>query len=186
MLERSATVEDVHDQEWPTHQECHEIREVDGGRQTDPIALVGALPASFSLPTGAERSRMALHLAFFHASWGLYRPTSFLLQKEFMVHLPAVSILKSPKFNPLWHMPVDRAHEDAMLKLTLKSGDDIRTVYLPDHASDTLVTKVLLSTICCTPAFDKFARIGLQKVANGAAVLRTGDAQHIFALSLPF
>ena len=36
---------------------------------------------------------LALHLAFYLASWGMYRGSSFLLQKDYKVHIPVVKIL---------------------------------------------------------------------------------------------
>lgn len=109
---------------------------------------------------------LALHLAFFLASWGMYRGGSFLLQKDFSVHLPVVVALRSPEFDPLWDMAASGAHEDAM-DLTLKLGNDIHSAYL--HAAHVksvtpvLVTKVLLGTVCCAPAFDTFVRMALGK-----------------------
>ena len=43
---------------------------------------------------------LALHLAFYLASWGMYRGSSFLLQKDYKVHIPVVEmILKRPSGN---------------------------------------------------------------------------------------
>ena len=36
---------------------------------------------------------LALHLAFYLASWGMYRGSSFLLQKDYKVHIPIVKII---------------------------------------------------------------------------------------------
>ena len=37
---------------------------------------------------------LALHLAFYLASWGMYRGSSFLLQKDYKVHIPVVKIIQ--------------------------------------------------------------------------------------------
>lgn len=36
---------------------------------------------------------LALHLGFYLASWGMYRGSSFLLQKDYKVHVPIVKII---------------------------------------------------------------------------------------------
>lgn len=45
---------------------------------------------------------LALHLAFYLASWGMYRGSSFLLQKDYKVHIPVVKIIQEKKYNPLF------------------------------------------------------------------------------------
>ena len=37
---------------------------------------------------------LALHLAFYLASWGMYRGSSFLLQKDYKIHIPIVRIIQ--------------------------------------------------------------------------------------------
>lgn len=43
---------------------------------------------------------LALHLAFYLASWGMYRGSSFLLQKDYKVHIPIVKIIMEKQYNP--------------------------------------------------------------------------------------
>lgn len=40
---------------------------------------------------------MSLQLAFYLASWGMYRGSSFLLQKDYKVHIPVVEEGKVPR-----------------------------------------------------------------------------------------
>ena len=40
---------------------------------------------------------LALHLAFYLASWGMYRGSSFLLQKDYKIHIPVVKMLLERK-----------------------------------------------------------------------------------------
>jgi hypothetical protein len=39
----------------------------------------------------------SLHLAFYLASWGMYRGRSFLLKKDYLIHLDAVKKLRDTK-----------------------------------------------------------------------------------------
>lgn len=44
----------------------------------------------------------ALHLGFYLASWGMYRGSGFLLQKDYKIHKYAVKALLQPKYDSLW------------------------------------------------------------------------------------
>ena len=44
---------------------------------------------------------LSLQLAFYLASWGMYRGSSFLLQKDYRVHIPVVKELLSEKYDAL-------------------------------------------------------------------------------------
>ena len=42
---------------------------------------------------------LSLQLAFYLASWGMYRGSSFLLQKDYKVHIPVVKELLNEKYD---------------------------------------------------------------------------------------
>lgn len=44
---------------------------------------------------------LSLQLAFYLASWGMYRGSSFLLQKDYKIHIPVVKELLQKKHRPL-------------------------------------------------------------------------------------
>ena len=44
---------------------------------------------------------LSLQLAFYLASWGMYRGSSFLLQKDYRVHIPVVREILSKKYDSL-------------------------------------------------------------------------------------
>jgi hypothetical protein len=44
---------------------------------------------------------LSLQLSFYLASWGMYRGSSFLLQKDYKVHIPAVKELLNEKYDNL-------------------------------------------------------------------------------------
>ena len=44
---------------------------------------------------------LSLQLAFYLASWGMYRGSSFLLQKDYKVHIPVVKELLGEKYDAL-------------------------------------------------------------------------------------
>lgn len=44
---------------------------------------------------------LSLHLSFYLASWGMYRGSSFLIQRDYRIHIPAVVELLSSKYDQL-------------------------------------------------------------------------------------
>lgn len=112
----------------------------------------------------------ALHLAFYLASWGMYRGSSFLLQNDYKIHIPVVEIIlnhrhlsaptlemynNSPKFiNDLFKL-MEKLKQFYINKAIFREGK-------PKVVSDTLVTKILLGTLGCIPAYDRFFMVGLE------------------------
>jgi len=104
-----------------------------------------------------DRKTAALHLGFYLASWGMYRPSGFLLQHSYTIHLAVIDSLASPSFSPLWRAEFGAGKADDELTPTvLDATSAVRKAYEPFTASDTLVSKVLLGTLGCLPACDRF------------------------------
>lgn len=108
---------------------------------------------------------LALHLAFYLASWGMYRGSSFLLQKDYKVHIPVVEIILEEKYTPLLGITAEGLMEESMLNLLEEVSARIRQAYaneqpsfegVTNNATDTLVTKILLGTLGCVPAYDRY------------------------------
>lgn len=108
---------------------------------------------------------LALHLAFYLASWGMYRGSSFLLQKDYKVHIPIVKIIQEEKYNPLLGISAGDLCKRSNLALLDEIGARIRDCYaeekpafddIVNNATDTLITKILLGTLGCVPAYDRY------------------------------
>lgn len=108
---------------------------------------------------------LALHLAFYLASWGMYRGSSFLLQKDYKVHVPVVKIIQEQKYKPLFGISAEELCKKSNLALLDDIGARIRNCYAEEapsfdgvvnNATDTLVTKILLGTLGCVPAYDRY------------------------------
>ena len=122
-------------------------------------------------PNDEQLDLMCLHLAWYLASWGMLRGGSFLLQKDYRIHLPVVKLLVSEEYHDLYNCSIEKLVEPAMCKkimeLSYKMVELYRglTIDLGDgegkNASDTLITKILLGTIGCTPAYDRYFKAGL-------------------------
>jgi hypothetical protein len=106
----------------------------------------------------------ALHLGFYLASWGMYRGSGFLLQHAYTIHLDVVRLLASSTFDPLWKTEFGADQDDSGLApAVLTAASAVRNSYHPfassaeaGDATDTLVTKILLGTLGCLPACDRF------------------------------
>lgn len=108
---------------------------------------------------------LSLHLAFYLASWGMYRGSSFLLQKDYKVHIPVVKIIMEERYNPLVGITAEELIKDENLNLLEEVSERIRKAYaeekpsfegVTNNATDTLVTKILLGTLGCVPAYDRY------------------------------
>jgi len=116
----------------------------------------------------------SLHLAFYLASWGMYRGSSFLLWKDYRVHEPIVRELLEEKYEPLWNIDFDSLRPQspevdtfftlaAKLKQVYKETvTKVNGVLSQNIPSDILVTKILLGTLGCTPAYDRLVVEGIK------------------------
>jgi hypothetical protein len=103
----------------------------------------------------------------------MYRGSSFLLQRSYTIHVAVVERLAAPELAALWHTEVGTNASDAALVPTiLFAVDAVREAYAPfGAATDTLVTKVILGTLGCLPAVDRFFIDGFKKSGNKVLVL---------------
>lgn len=108
---------------------------------------------------------LALHLAFYLASWGMYRGSSFLLQKDYKIHIPIVEIILEEKYDSLLGISAEGLLEETTLDLLEEVSSRIRQAYANEqpsfeggtnNATDTLVTKIFLGALGCVPAYDRY------------------------------
>lgn len=116
---------------------------------------------------------LSLHLAFYLASWGMYRGSSYLLQRDYKAHKAAVREIIKPEYSSLWdYIPTANNIESTndllfntknglywKIKNSYKGFDDETE---EDESSDTLTTKILMGTFGCVPAFDRFLKSGIK------------------------
>lgn len=102
----------------------------------------------------------ALHLSFYLSSWGMYRGSSFLLQNDFKIHIEIVKKLKKYyQINSYSYKEINSLKNEITSyyqKFANKSKKNSNT------PSDTLISKILLGTLCCTPAYDRFFIDGIK------------------------
>lgn len=121
---------------------------------------------------------LCLHLAFYLASWGMLRGSSFLLQKDYKVHKPIVLIIQEEIYNPLFGISARELCKEENLLLLEQVSQRIKEAYadelpakegVPNNATETLITKILLGTLGCVPAYDRYYidAVKRHKVSSG-------------------
>ena len=62
---------------------------------------------------------LSLHLAFYLASWGMYRGSCFIFQKDYKVHTPIVEEILKPEYDCLFGLAcMDVRNSDVRVQLT--------------------------------------------------------------------
>lgn len=114
---------------------------------------------------------LSLHLAFYLASWGMYRGSSFLLQKDYKVLVPIVEKILKPEYDCLFGLACADVRNSDVWEQLKKLSDDIAYYFRPIRnevagrvveypVSPVLITKILMGTLGCVPAYDRFFEEG--------------------------
>jgi len=105
-----------------------------------------------------------LQIAFYPASWGMYRDSSFLLWKDYLVHKDVVDHLLNNKHLQKLDF-IDTTDEEIKeifdLICWVKSWyrdkiDFVNGKRRKVNVTDTLATKILLGALGCVPAYDRY------------------------------
>lgn len=123
---------------------------------------------------------LSLHLSFYLASWGMYRGSSFLLQKDYRIHIPAIIEILKPEYHHLLGISCENLLEQEHQETLQNLGEKLRANYNPirlslseeepkNKLSDTLITKILLGVLGCVPAYDRYFIDGVKshKITTG-------------------
>ena len=115
---------------------------------------------------------LSLHLAFYLASWGMYRGSCFLLQKDYKVLLPIVEEILKVEYDCLFGVACaslrDSEVQGRLMKLYKYIAEYFRPIRdevvgraVASSVSPVLVTKILMGTLGCVPAYDRFFQDGV-------------------------
>ena len=129
----------------------------------------------------ADTDYLSLQLAFYLASWGMYRGSSFLLQKDYKIHIPVVEEILRPEYNKLFGIHCSELKKDENQNALKRLEENTSSYYskvradlkdkkeVKNNLSTTLITKVLMGTLGCVPAYDRYFIDGIksQKVSTG-------------------
>lgn len=112
-----------------------------------------------------------LHLAFYLASWGMYRGSSFLIWKDYLIHKEVVfHILKNKHLQDIDFIEAtDMDLKDIFGLISwIKNWYQDNVVFIKGESkkinvTDTLATKIILGTLGCLPAYDRYFIDGIRK-----------------------
>lgn len=123
----------------------------------------------------------ALQLGFYLASWGMYRGSSFLLLHDYVIHESVIERLASTEFDQLWKIEIGSEPSDQRLvELILAAVNSVKESYRPyGDATDTLATNVLLGTLACLPACDRYFIEGFKKSGRQYSYLNSRFVERI-------
>lgn len=106
----------------------------------------------------------------------MYRGSSFLLQKDYNVHRDAIVELTDSRYSSLRAASCETLYQRSSLDLLFQLVYRLSEIYVGkrknidtrEAISDTLITKILMGTLGCVPAYDTYFRdvIGQYKVAS--------------------
>jgi len=104
----------------------------------------------------------------------MYRGSSFLLQKDYKVLVPIVEKVLKPEYDCLFGLACADLRKSEVQKMLETVYDDIANDFGPmrdqvagrkvvSPVSPVLITKILMGTLGCVPAYDRFFVDGIKK-----------------------
>ena len=127
-----------------------------------------------------------LMLAFYLASWGMYRGSSFLLQYTHTIHQKPLEIIFDQKYQKLRRKRILSQDE---IPLLFALVEELKKYYFEKnkkvHASlrdssqvsDTLISKILMGVLGNIPAYDRYVKAGLRKLNMSQTMSEKGYLQ---------
>lgn len=102
-----------------------------------------------------DLERSCLTLGFYLSSWGMYRGSSFILQKSVVHFKPIIQYINSLDRN-FWDIDVDNYSEENIKTIIEIYNQVKKRLILKNNSDLTLVTKVLLGVFGFVPAYDEY------------------------------
>ena len=133
-----------------------------------------------------ESDDLCLHLGFYLASWGMFR-NSFLANKYYTIHKDAIGVLLEDEYDVLWDISAEdlEKHVELLEKLTVEIKKRYKKCIETDkkhkNVTDLMVTKILLGTMGCVPAYDDYLTTAIKnygisrKVFNQESVKKLAE-----------
>lgn len=120
---------------------------------------------------------LCLQLSTYLASWGMFR-NSFLLWCDYKVHTNVIKdVILNKEYSELWDIEIDNYNEyidklNGLIKNIRNHYEPIREYIYKfsqkelkndNGLTDTLISKILLGTMACVPAYDRYFILAVRK-----------------------
>lgn len=136
-----------------------------------------------------DNDTLCLHLAWYLASWGMLR-NSFLMQKDYRIHENVVELLLKPEWDELWDISAEQLVNKEKANMIIELSSRITNTYLVDGSekkpTDTLITKILLGTVGCVPAYDQYFKKGVRNTGAASSQFTAKSLLELGALYLEY
>lgn len=120
----------------------------------------------------SDLEKSCLSLGFYLASWGMFRGSSFLLQKSVRLFEPTIVYI-SELDRTVWNIDVDN-YDDQSIQTIISIYNDIKERLIINGNSDLiLISKILLGVFGFIPAFDNYFGKTFREIANGQCGFRS-------------
>jgi hypothetical protein len=119
-----------------------------------------------------DMEKSCFELAFYLASWGMFRGSSFLLQKSAKHFVKTIEYINSLE-KELWKMDVDNYDDTTIDKLIEIYNKLDKLVVEGWSRSITLVTKIMLGIFGFVPAYDEYFCESFRKITKGKCGFRS-------------
>jgi hypothetical protein len=104
------------------------------------------------------RQVSCLQLGFYLASWGMFRGSSELHERNAAALVPVVELIAcSP--DTLWQVDVEQYGDQCVIGNIMSFKKQLQKA-VPGGHSDVLTSKIMLGVFGCVPAFDRYFKIG--------------------------
>jgi hypothetical protein len=125
-----------------------------------------------------DLEKSCLVIGFYLASWGMFRGSSFLLQKSVKHFQPTIQYIATLE-KSIWNIDVPN-YDEKNIQRIIKIYKDIKNrLILNGNADLTLVTKILLGVFGFVPAFDNYFCNTFRVISNRQCGFRTVSAKSL-------
>jgi len=122
--------------------------------------------------------KSCLTLGFYLASWGMFRGSSFLVQKSAKYFEPTIHYISELDYS-IGEIDVDN-YTDRNIHTIIDVYNGIKDRVIIDRKTDlTLVSKILLGVFGFIPAFDTYFTAAFRKICDGQCNFRRVDTQSL-------
>lgn len=129
-----------------------------------------------------DMEKSCLALGFYLASWGMFRGSSFILEKSAKNFENLIAYIASQD-SCAWSIDVD-SYTSENIEFLLSQYNEIRTILVPQNTSHlTLVTKIMLGVFGSVPAYDRFFKQTFGSVFKGECGFSSLNTKSLYCLS---